>query len=94
METIVPDQKSFRKEYDEILPVRTQVIRKLEAYLEEALAPLSSNLRVKGRVKSFSSYFKKYLRLLKNDVPAGPKITDAIGIRVICPFLEDLAAVE
>ena len=94
METIVPDQHSLRKEYDELLPVRTLMVRELELRIEEALSPLPSSPRIKGRVKSFESYFKKYLRLLKNGGSAVPAITDLIGVRVICPFLEDLATAE
>ena len=71
------------------------MVRELETRVEEAIAPLSSRPRVKGRIKSFESFFKKYLRLMKNGNSAkAPEIDDIIGIRVICPFLEDLAAVE
>jgi len=71
------------------------MVRELEARVEEVVATLPSHPRVKGRVKSFESFFKKYLRLIKsgNSVLA-PKIDDIAGIRIICPFLEDLAAAE
>jgi len=95
-----PDRNTLREEYDRLQPVRTKIIRELEICIEEALTSLSSPPRMQGRVKSFGSYFRKYIRLLKN-APAeqgtdasAPIINDIIGIRVICPFLEDLAAVE
>ena len=95
METIVPDQNSLRKEYDELFPVRAHMVRELEQRIEEVLAPLSSRPRIIGRIKSFESFFKKYLKLLQDGVPAAPPLlTDLVGIRIICPFLEDLAAVE
>ena len=90
-----PDKETIRKEYEQLLTVRIPSVRELEARIEEAIVSLSSRPRVKGRVKSFESYFKKYIRLLKNshneDVPP---ITDLFGVRIICLFLEDLAAAE
>ena len=118
MDTInLPDQKILCKEYDELLPVRTGIARELELCVEEAVSPLFSHPRIKGRVKSFRSYFRKYIRFLKGGVPESPAgnhphnslacsqdirariiaasgITDFIGIRIICPFLEDLGTVE
>ena len=93
------DRETLRKEYDENLAARTMMIRDLEIRISQAVAVLFSHPRVEGRVKTFESYFKKYIRLLKKNPrqEAGhtaPLITDMLGIRVICPFLEDLAAVE
>ena len=76
------------------------MVRRLETRIRKAIAPLASRSRVEGRLKSFDSFFKKYIRLLKNGggnekSPENfPRINDIIGIRIICPFLEDLAAVE
>ena len=94
-EIVFPKRNSLLEEYDKYFPVRASVVRKLETFIEEIVASQSSQLRVKGRIKSFESYYKKYLRLL-NDSPNddSPKIDDVIGIRVICPFLDDIAAVE
>jgi putative GTP pyrophosphokinase len=91
----MPDRNTLRKEYDEKFILRSTIARKLEKRIEKLIAPVSSNPRVKGRVKSFESYFKKYIRLLKSVDPGGaPRISDLIGIRIICPFMEDLTAVE
>jgi putative GTP pyrophosphokinase len=50
---------------------------------------------VKGRLKDFPSYHKKYIRILKNASQAiPPEITDLIGLRVVCPFLEDMVVAE
>ena len=93
MDTIIfPDQNLLRQEYDKYLPERTLIVRELETCLEDALASMSSRPRMIGRVKSFESYFKKYIRLLKSG--SSPLISDLIGFRIICPFLEDLASVE
>jgi len=88
-----PDQGSLRRKYNELLPLRTFVVRELEILMEEAVASMTSVPRVTGRVKSFGSYLKKYLRYLKEGAdPSG--ISDIIGIRIICIFLEDLLRAE
>jgi putative GTP pyrophosphokinase len=53
-------------------------------------------LTVKGRVKSFKSFFKKYIRYLKESKASNENINipDQIGIRIICPFIEDTRTVE
>jgi putative GTP pyrophosphokinase len=52
---------------------------------------------LKGRVKDFESFYSKKLRLLKKawSEKSGPlPVNDVIAIRVVCPFLGDLAAAE
>ena len=47
----------------------------------------------KYRVKSFNSYYKKVLRLKSNQISAENNLiylTDMMGIRLICAFLEDI----
>lgn len=48
-------------------------------------------MEVKTRVKSFPSYFEKYLKKWRHH-PNGhpPVITEILGVRIVCPFLEDL----
>ena len=90
----LPDKKALRTEYDKFFRVRSLLVRELEGRIENTLAALSSHLRINGRVKSFESYFRKYIHHLKDDLSVSPQITDVIGIRIICLFLEDLAVVE
>jgi putative GTP pyrophosphokinase len=72
------------------------VARDLASRLEDMVHSLPSRPNIKVRVKGFSSFFKKYLRLLKKNASSreSPVITDIIGIRIVCPFLEDLVLVE
>ncbi|MDR2101993.1 MAG: tetratricopeptide repeat protein [Treponema sp.] len=92
----IPDQKALREMYNRYAEIRSVTTKDLEAFIEETVRVLPSHPTVKGRSKDFTSYFKKYLRILKNegDDDQPPLITDLIGVRIICPFLEDLAAVE
>ena len=90
-----PDQSIFRKEYDKLLDKRELIAKELEIRLGDVVAFLPSPPTIKARVKDFESYFKKYIRHLKdgNTIP-NELITDIIGIRIVCPFLEDLSTVE
>jgi putative GTP pyrophosphokinase len=92
---IIPDRNILLKGYEELLPARILIARELEQRIEEAVISMASIPRVKGRIKSFESYFKKYIRYLKNGPCDNPlQVNDLIGIRIVCPFLEDLSATE
>jgi putative GTP pyrophosphokinase len=98
--TLFPDRNRLREEYERYSETRRHITRDLEIRIGEAVRDLASRLTVRVRSKEFTSYFQKYIRLLKttdgqtgeNSFP--PVITDLIGIRIVCPFIEDLAAVE
>jgi putative GTP pyrophosphokinase len=99
-------QKILREEYKTYEDARLLVIRDLESHLEKKFSHLASRILVKGRLKNFTSYYKKYLRVLKartggkvqsadsRDPEKAVVITDLIGLRVVCPFLEDMREAE
>jgi len=90
---VSPDQNALRKEYDQYVDVRHLVVSDLKERAEQIFSALDSSAVISSRIKSFKSYFYKYLRLLKMG-ENNPKITDILGIRIICPFIEDLSAAE
>jgi putative GTP pyrophosphokinase len=90
----LPSRHLLLAEYKNFLKVRLRITRDLESRLEKNFSGLHSNLTVKGRLKDFNSYHKKYIRILKTVSQNPPEITDLIGLRVICPFLEDMAVAE
>ncbi|MDR2499627.1 MAG: tetratricopeptide repeat protein [Treponema sp.] len=94
--TVFPDQKKLQKEFEEYSAIRSMITRDLECQIEGFLKALPSHPSVKARSKDFPSYFRKYLRILRNELGEGKSsvISDLIGIRIVCPFLEDLALVE
>ncbi|MBQ5781640.1 MAG: tetratricopeptide repeat protein [Spirochaetaceae bacterium] len=61
-----------------------------------SLLHLPSAPTFKSRVKTFSSYYSKLLRLADQvDITSEfPLLTDLIAIRVICPFLDDVPQIE
>ena len=89
----IPDQNTLRSSYEQYLPVRTLLAKDIEAAIEEVLLTLSTHLTIKGRVKEFGSYYKKYIKNLNSKQKEQP-LTDIIGIRVVCPFFEDLYLTE
>jgi len=88
-----PVQEDLKNEYENYSDIRQLIVNDLKIQVDNALTSLDSNPVVSGRIKNFTSYFSKYIRLLKAGMQE-PKITDLMGVRVICPFIEDLAAAE
>lgn len=91
--TGLSNQKQLKETYDKYLATWVLVTKDLEQNIEKAVASMQSHPTVKGRVKEFDSFYKKYLGLLKKGA-SNPCITDLIGIRIICPFFEDIFVVE
>jgi len=87
------NQDDMRRDYDKYSDTRHLVVNDLKERVEHVLVALHSNPVVSGRIKNFSSYFGKYVRFLK-DGEKNPVITDLLGVRIICPFIEDLSAAE
>jgi len=88
-----PEQNSLLSEYEKHSESRHLIVNELREQVVDALTDLDSHTVVNGRIKNFTSFFSKYIRLLKNGIDK-PKITDLMGVRVICPFIEDISAVE
>jgi putative GTP pyrophosphokinase len=94
MDYQLPDRNLFKEHYERTSGSRDHITKELIETVERVVYLLASRPTVKGRVKGFTSYYKKYLKLLKAVPGTEPVITDLIALRVICPFLEDLTAVE
>jgi putative GTP pyrophosphokinase len=88
-----PDKNSFYIEYEKFAEVRHLIVTDIKEQVEYILADFDSKPVVSGRIKNFASFFSKYLRLLKAGL-IDPQITDLLGIRIICPFIEDLQVTE
>jgi len=88
-----PAQEAMHKEYEKYSEIRHNTVNEIKERIENLLKEINSNPVVSGRIKHFPSYYGKYLRLLKSEVK-DPVITDLLGIRIICPFIEDLGVIE
>lgn len=92
---ILLNKEEIKHNYEKYIPLLQDVLFSIEAKIKKSLK-MESVPSFKTRVKSFGSFYKKLVRIQppslgKQEMPI---LTDLIGIRIICPFLEDLTIVE
>ena len=88
----IPSKAKIRETYESYNDYFTKIMENIISILHQKII-LQSQPTYKNRVKSFSSYYKKVLRLKPEDAAEADGIvclTDMIGIRMICAFLEDI----
>lgn len=95
LDIIIPNKEQLQIAYDSYRPVLTAILFGIEQKVKKNLK-LSSMPTFKSRIKDFDSYYKKLLRVRPTSLgkQSLPTLTDLLGIRVICAFLEDLKTVE
>lgn len=89
-----PDRKLAWKHYRNSKPILDSLLHDLYLQLRGQLEDRSCKPTIKYRVKGFDSYFNKLSNYFRGDAEKEPLISDLLGIRLICPFLEDLAEIE
>jgi putative GTP pyrophosphokinase len=90
---LFPNKDTMKGRFESTAAAKNLVARDIVNQLGRVLSVLVAPPAIKVRIKRFDSYYKKYLNLLKEGQSV-PLITDLIGLRVICPFMEDLSLVE
>jgi putative GTP pyrophosphokinase len=93
----IPDRAALKIEYEGRKPGYARILAELDARLHAALEKDSREPIIKGRVKSFDSWYAKRLHLLRKSRSTGQSpilITDIVALRVVCPFLGDLMIAE
>ncbi len=81
-------QEIYESYTDYFYEIMSKVVERLQQNIK-----LSAQPTYKSRVKSFNSYFKKVLRLKPEQMEESKSLiylTDMMGIRMICAFLEDI----
>jgi len=93
---LIPDRKETEKEYEKVQSRNEKVIYDLQKRMIESIKRKSIHSTVKARVKSFDSYYIKLLKRLKEfgEMEKAFLITDILGLRIVCPFLEIIKIVE
>jgi len=94
---LIPDKAKLKALYQEFRPRYDVALEKFLAMTASCLAESGLKPTLKGRVKEFNSYYSKKLRLLKKAwaEKTGPlPVNDMLAIRVVCPFLGDIAVAE
>ncbi|MBR6582191.1 MAG: RelA/SpoT domain-containing protein, partial [Treponema sp.] len=85
-------KKSLRESYESYSDYFEKIIQNVIKILQKKVCLLAQPT-YKSRVKSFDSYYRKVLRLKKDDMVDNNTLiylTDMMGIRMICAFLEDI----
>jgi putative GTP pyrophosphokinase len=93
----IPDRVELELEYERRKPIYQALLDKMEKLVGSRLESGGIHPTIKGRIKSFDSVYKKRIRFLRQarlSSKAPLPITDIVGLRVVCPFLGDLAAAE
>lgn len=92
----IPAKTKIKQNYEKYSTLLQEIMYNIQIDLEKTVK-LSSQPTYKTRIKSFSSYYKKLLRQKPNEAANSNKLvclTDMIGIRIICAFLEDISVVR
>lgn len=88
-----PERTALKKLYAALRPGLEEQLLKVHSKLRGVLEEGGFTPTIKYRVKGFDNYFNKLLKLL-TEQQRPLLISDLLGLRVICPFLEDLDTVE
>jgi putative GTP pyrophosphokinase len=87
----IPNRNEVWQRFEVHAERRACIVKDLADRIEQTLSPLI-HPTIRGRTKDFDSYYKKVLKILKTE--SSHQIDDLMGIRIICPFIEDLKTVE
>lgn len=87
----IPQKDKIKQQYEDYSQFFTQIMENVIQILHEQVK-LSTQPTYKSRVKSFKSYYKKLLKLKSSKINNDDLVylTDMMGIRMICAFLEDI----
>lgn len=90
----IPDRKIVWDRYQKSKTVLERLLFELYLSLQARLEEQDCTPTIKYRVKGFESYFNKITSSSRDSDEKAPQIKDLLGMRVICPFLEDLNQIE
>jgi len=90
-----PDMEDIKREYEALRPEAEEVLTALRAEISRRLRTARLGATIKARVKTYQSYYFKRLRKTNQRKDGDPsRISDVLGLRIVCPFLEDLIKAE
>lgn len=92
----IPAKNKIQEIYSRYTPVFQSIMENIKQRIQENIK-LTSQPTYKSRIKSFNSYYKKVLRQHPEEAVESEKLvclTDMMGIRIICTFLEDITDVQ
>lgn len=91
----VPNRHKLEEEYKNLRPMYESILKLMEGRFHDWFKKEDLHFGIKFRVKSFKSFFEKYLKKCRHNGEVEiTDITDMLGFRIVCPFLEDLKKAE
>ena len=92
---VVRQRDELEKIYETRQPAYEDALTDLYQEVRSLLETHEYTPTIKYRFKRFNNYFGKLKKVLKGAENGGSGlITDLLGLRIICPFLEDLDIIE
>lgn len=88
-----PDHAQTRDLYAALRPVYEKALQGISDSIRVLLQQHGLTPTIKSRLKRFEDYYEKLRRSARKKKQV-PVITDLLGLRIICPFLEDVDRVE
>ena len=95
MNSEMPSKGKIEELYNSYYPIFSCMLNNIQNALAETI-DLNPKPVLKSRIKSFKSYYSKVLRQRADKIYHTDQLvclTDMIGVRVVCAFLEDISEV-
>ncbi|BCR03865.1 (p)ppGpp synthetase [Desulfuromonas versatilis] len=86
------DRQRLKSIYESLRPAYEAALQAVLREIRACLERHGHSPNIKYRVKRFENYFEKLGRFDQGGKPQA--LSDLLGLRIICPFLEDLETVE
>ncbi len=91
----LPNRRVLEAQYETDRPLYERALEELAQRFRPWFDAIDLHPGMKVRVKSFASWFDKVLRKIRHGVaPDQVQIHDVLGLRIVCPFLEDVKRIE
>lgn len=88
------DRAELKATYERLYPIYDAVLQSVHKQVRAALEARGFFPTVKSRVKRFDAYFDKLIRTSRGEKKNDSMlVTDILGLRIVCPFLEDLGVI-
>ena len=92
----VPGKQAIKENYEKYRKLFSAIMDNIQKKISKDIS-LNPKPVYKSRIKSFDSYYSKLLRLKPKEASENDALvclTDMMGIRIVCAFLEDISTVE
>lgn len=91
----LPERNKIKEMYEKHLPMHRATLQHLAQEIRQMLEQQGLTPAIKYRVKSFEAYYDKLSKLnCAKSTARLASVNDFFGLRIVCPFLEDIDTVS